>query len=77
MKDIFFTNLCWRNCVNCPPKELNTDIILTNGKVVSEGGFDGIARWYVDCGVYDIIQLENPETWWWTDVVKSIREEFK
>ena len=76
MKDVFFTNLCWRNCKSCPPEEFNTDIILTNGTVVLEGAFDGIARWYVDYGSYDVMLLENPENWWWTDIMKSIREEF-
>lgn len=83
MKDVFFTNLCWRNCKSCPPEELTGDITLTDGTVVCEGFYamssTKTLKWYKlleDGRGYERIRQEDLEIWWWTDVMKHIREEF-
>ena len=83
MKDIFSTNLCWRNCKKYPPKRLGVDIMLTNGVAIYEGfckmSLDGAARWYVNSeheATYEVISSENLEFWWWTDIIEQVREEF-
>ena len=83
MKDIFSTNLCWRNCESCPPEELTGDIILTNGTAVCEGfyvmSFIKTLKWYKllkNGRGYERICQEDLGSWWWTDIAEKIREEF-
>lgn len=82
MKNIFFTNLCWRNCESCPPEHIiftiTDNIILTNGTTVCEGYYT--TKWYrvLGDGMEDIkIQPEDLKNWWWADVMKHIRREFE
>lgn len=83
MKDVFFTNLCWKNCKSCSPEELANDITLTNGTAVYEGFYamspTKTLKWYklLEDGMgYERICQEDLVNWWWTDVVKHIRKEF-
>ena len=83
MKNVFFTNLCWRNCKTCPPEEIvYHKIILTDGVTLHEG------RYHPTFGGYYIKlrekanfvllnTVESLNKWWWADVVKHIRKEFE
>lgn len=84
MKNIFFTNLCWRNCETRPPKEYSGDVTLTDGTAVCEGFYAMSSiktlKWYKlleDGRGYERIRQEDLGNWWWTDIMKSIRKEFK
>lgn len=82
MKDIFFTNLCWRNCETCPPKEVvHHKIILTDGVTLHEGRYHStFGRFYIklweDTNFIPLNTAESLNKWWWTDVVEKVREEF-
>ena len=84
MKNVFFTNLCWKNCKSYPPEELIGDIMLTNGTAVYEGfhtiSLVGTPKWYIlsiNDAPYKKIRQEDLGNWWWADVVKHIRKEFE
>lgn len=84
MKNIFFTNLCWRNCESCLLKEYTGDVILTDGTVVCEGFYTTSStkalKWYKlleDGRGYERIRQEDLGNWWWTDIMKHIRREFE
>lgn len=83
MKDVFFTNLCWRNCETCPPEKIAGGIMLTNGTAVCEGFHAisslGTPKLYVlfeDNASYERICQEDLRNWWWTDIMKYIKKEF-
>ena len=82
MKDIFSTNLCWRNCESCPPEEVvHHKIILTDGFTLHEGRYDSaLEGFYIklreDTRFVPLNTVESLNNWWWTDIVKGIREEF-
>ena len=82
MKDIFSTNLCWRNCESCPPEEfVHHKIILTDGNTLHEGRYCSTSGgFYIklreDTRFIPLNTVESLNNWWWTDIVKGIREEF-
>ena len=77
MKDIFFTNLCWRNCETNPPKEFsNNNLIVTDGNIVEGMSWHRAEGYFIAENECCLKRLDNLRNWWWADITKNIREEF-